>query len=79
MQFKTVLCIQHHEQGALERKRVKMKVLWELLLGSAEGLDDASSTAFTSTDQEPFEHRNGLCPEFLFSAQSSSSLEALPN
>lgn len=63
VRFKTVLCIQHHEQRALERKRVKMKLLWDPLLGSAEGLAEASNTAFASTEQEPFEHRNRFCPE----------------
>lgn len=67
MQVKSVLCIQHREQRALER--VKLNLLWEPLLGTAEGLAEAPNTAFTSTDQEPFE----LCPEFRMSFSSLPS------
>lgn len=69
MQVKTVLCIQHHEQRALERERVKLKGLWDPLLGTAESLAEAPNTAFTSADQEPFE----FCPEFRTSFSSLPS------
>lgn len=45
-------------------KRGQMKVKWDLLLGSAVGLAQASNTTFTSADQEPFQHRVWCCPEF---------------